>query len=1591
MAENRGPKAAAAGSGFPGLDVSLDSFLRSFPNSVLLLDRSGAVVGANPAAGETLGIPLEKLIGRPLSDPDGQALRENGSPFPEREQPAHLALSTGKPVRNVPIGLFNPEDGDYRWLEISAIPLFLAGDERPSHVYLVLNDITPHRQAEDAARRSEERFFSVLQEIPHAVYRIDREGRLTFANRGFQEFFGVPIESLLGKESMDCFPAHLALRIRADDDRVMSYDEKFFGVEENLNPGTGKTSSIEVIKVPLHDAKGQVIGLQGTFWDVTERVQAEEAVRRSERQFRELFDTSLDGIVATDLAERIVDANPTFATLLDLPQASLLHGLPLSSFTPPEQKALDQTAQEQIRREGFCALYERDLLRSPGSRIPVSIRAWARRNEAGEQIGVWTIFRDITARKQAEAAIEEARTNSERLYQTAPLIICGLAPDGTTHFINTTGERCTGYSAEELIGKNWFQTFYPGDEFQQVDALLRDFDQKGDVQEYQMALTARDGRKKVIEWTSLNRRDPDGTLTEIVGFGKDVTERHRIEQDRAAQIHFLQQVEWVNRTIREAGNAEELIGNVLSLSLELFACDRAFLVGPLEPGAPTWQILMQKAVPEFDNSEMVGKPFPMTPEMSQEFALLLAEDHPFQLGPEGDRPLPSESLVVNVRSQLTIPLHPKVGSPWIFGLHNCREGRRWSDPEVQLFASVAQRLTDSLGLMLTLRDLAAKERNYREIFNATRDAITLHDAATGIAIDANLAAVELFGFSREELLGTTPGAYNSSMPSFGSSEALARIRQASAEGTQSFEWPTRRKTGEEIWVEVTLQRTEIVERPCILAIVRDITERREAREALQRHAERLEKLREIDHAILSNFSPETIANAALAHLRQALGAQRASLATFDHDAEAAIILAADAEGLATVPPGSRLPLGFFLDQKTLSEGRPATVHDLRQLEKLSITETRLLEDGILSYASTPLIVEGEVIGALHFNSTQPGWFSLDRMKMAEDVATRLAIALRQARLREQVHSYARRLKQLREIDLDILAAEAPEAIAQAAVKKARTLFGCDLASAMIADETQGDLILLATDANDPSRPTIGTRFHRDAYRCNDESAAGQPLLVPDLQQLPDPTGAESRLKAAGFRSYFAVPMIVESRWIGFLFFAFQRPFGFAGEFIPSAQEVANTLAIALSQARLKEQIQSYNLRLTKLREIDLAILAAHSARTIAEAALKNLRILVGCQRASITTFNHETRMVEILAVDLDGPTELDAGRAFPFEVFDPMKTILRGKPCFVADMESDPPLCGAWKGLYKEGMRTAAHIPLWAEGICIGSLNLADSRPHAITAAHLEVAGEGAISLAIALRQVQLREQVQRHAGELEERVEERTAQLQAAVRELEGFSYSVSHDLRAPLRAINGFAHILSQSHSPGLTAEGIRLLGLISENAKQMGHLIDDLLSFAQLSRQPLARQSIPMREMVEQVLETLIRESHSREIQIGLDPLPEGQGDPKLIRQVWENLLENAFKFTRRRQPAMINIGSRREEEETVYFVRDNGAGFDMAYADKLFGVFQRLHLAEDFEGTGVGLAIVQRILQRHGGRIWAESQPGSGATFYFTLGPPEPNPV
>jgi len=431
--------------------------------------------------------------------------------------------------------------------------------------------------------------------------------------------------------------------------------------------------------------------------------------------------------------------------------------------------------------------------------------------------------------------------------------------------------------------------------------------------------------------------------------------------------------------------------------------------------------------------------------------------------------------------------------------------------------------------------------------------------------------------------------------------------------------------------------------------------------------------------------------------------------------------------------------------------------------------------------------------------------------------------------------------------------------------------------------------------------------------------------------------------------------------------------------IARAGRSARVAAVAqLDEAQ--EALARHNQRLRILHAIDRAIVAGDSPDAIAGATIQPLRELIDVPRAIVNMFDLAKGEVEWLAAAGRRRTHIGPGVRYSIRLMGDVEALAKGEPQII-DTHSLP--AGPDKeALLASGVERYMAVPMIAGGELIGAISFGGP-PGPFPRDRVGIAMEVATQLAIVIMQARLRERVARQAQELELRVRARTKDLEAAIRELESFSYSVSHDLRAPLRSIDGFSQILLEEYHEKLDDDGKKHLARIRASAQRMGELIDDLLELARVSRAELRREPVSLSDIAHELVSELRNGERGRAVRCEIQDGLVAKADPRLMRVVLANLLGNAWKFTSKVPQASIAFGAEPRSGNSAYFVRDNGAGFDAAYIDKLFQPFQRLHGESEFPGTGIGLATVQRIVHRHGGRAWAEGSVNGGATFFFTL--------
>ncbi|MDD4309580.1 MAG: PAS domain S-box protein [Candidatus Cloacimonetes bacterium] len=436
---------------------------------------------------------------------------------------------------------------------------------------------------------------------------------------------------------------------------------------------------------------------------------------------------------------------------------------------------------------------------------------------------------------------------------------------------------------------------------------------------------------------------------------------------------------------------------------------------------------------------------------------------------------------------------------------------------------------------------------------------------------------------------------------------------------------------------------------------------------------------------------------------------------------------------------------------------------------------------------------------------------------------------------------------------------------------------------------------------------------------------------------------------------------------------------------PNGEILLGGITMDITQRKLaEEQRNRYANRIEILHELDSIVLETLSFDSVCSAAVENLQMLIPFAVLTVNIVRDGLVQVDALLKPQDGFAYLQTKDPYiPSQAF---LDELREKRTIILNqvaLDTEPKDMPIRAKLIADGMKSFMYNAMIIQDEIVGFLWFTSDVEELFTAEYQEIAQEFSNQLAMVLHHLQLIEQIRGHAAELEQNVEERTEQLKAANLELETFSYTVAHDLRSPLRTIDGYCNILMDDFRDELSVEAKKLFDTIRYTAHRMDTLIKELLELAKLNRDSLKYSAVNMQNQVETICREVINRRISGLFSLQIDALPDCFADAALISQVWQNLVENAVKFTLPQTDKRIQIGSMVSDSEVIYFVKDSGVGFDMQYVGKIFVAFQRLHRDNEFEGTGIGLAIVKKIIDRHNGRLWAESEVGKGTTVFFTI--------
>jgi signal transduction histidine kinase len=588
------------------------------------------------------------------------------------------------------------------------------------------------------------------------------------------------------------------------------------------------------------------------------------------------------------------------------------------------------------------------------------------------------------------------------------------------------------------------------------------------------------------------------------------------------------------------------------------------------------------------------------------------------------------------------------------------------------------------------------------------------------------------------------------------------------------------------------------------------------------------------------------------------------------------------------------------------------------------------------------------------------WMTMDALEQAHR-----EVAARQ-RTEKHLHSVANILRRLN-------AVPSVNQTFPGIAAELRAITGCSMSAIALMGENGRSLQVNALD-HPLGQVGEGFTFEFEQSAAAASIQSGKVHQSPELRLEKDWL-VEGYLHDLGFCSMITVPMMDGQNLLGTLSLLWNEDKTYDQADLPVLVQIADALALSLARSRSFDEAQRRVQEADTLREASAILTETLDQQKASQLILDQLQRVVPYASASVMLLRKD--YLEIIGGRGWDAVEGIVGLRFAIPGDNPNSCVVETRQTLVLD---DAP------SLYPNFARPPFNaggpilswlgIPLLFHDRLIGMLTLDSPRPAAFTTEHVNLCCAFADQVAVVLENARLYAEARQRAIELEE-----------SVSELENFSYTLSHDLRAPLRAIDGYANILLEEKSPQMDADELRYVRQMAANARQMGRLLDDLLAFIRLGRRKLDRQPTNLAELTQQVVEKLQPQLAGRTIQIVIGELPTWQVDSFLFHQMLRELLANAIQFTQDNPVAKIEIGSQLSAHGQTCFVRDNGIGFDMSYATHLFQVFHRLHASNSAENTGVGLALAQRVIKQHGGRIWAESAPGQGATFYFTIGNPQ----
>ncbi len=1488
------------------------------------------------------------------------------------------------------------KDGSIYWVDTTIVP-FLEADGKPRQYMAIRADITERKRAEEVR----ERLAAVVDSSDDAIISKDLNGTINAWNRGAEKVFGYSASEVLGKPGQMLIPPERTneeLEILARTRRGESV-EHFETVRVRKD---GKSIDVSVTISPVRDGSGAIVGASKVARDITDRKRAEQTVQESlatsKAALKELADQqfALDqhAIVAvTDVQGTITYVNDKFCTISQYSKEELIgqnHRILNSGHHPKEffQLMYRTIANGQVWH-GEIQNRAKD-----GSIYWVDTTIVPTLSADGKPRQYVAIRADITERKSGERALKESLAISERALKEVAdqkfaldqhAIVAVTDVQGTITYVNDKFCAISRYPKEDLIGQNHRilnSGHHPKEFFQEMYRTIA----SGKVWHGEIKNRARDGSMYWVDTTIVPFMSADGKPRQYVAIRADITER-KVAEEAAKQ----------SLAARE--------GAIKELADQKFALDQHAIVAVTDvQGTITYVNDKFCTISQYSKEELIG----------QNHRILNSGHHSKEFFQKMYHTIAAGQVWHG-----EIKNRAKDGS--IYWVDTTIVPTLSADGKPRQYVAIRADITERKQAEQALKEsLATSEAALKELadqkFALDQHAIVATTDVQGTITYVNDKFCAISKYSLEELIGQNHRILNSGHHP---KEFFQQMYHTIANGqVWRDEICNRAKDGSIYWVDTTIVPfLDAYGKPRqYMAIRADITERKRAEEVLHESQERFRLLLDgvKDYAIYM-LDPEGNViswNAGATRIKgylqeEILGKHFSCFYTPE----------ARASGKPSEELRASLTNGRFEEQawRVRKDGTSfwanvviTPMYDdhgaLRGFSKVArdITEGRRAEQAVQESLATAK-------AALKDLADQK--FALDQHAVV--AVTDLAGTITYVNDKFCAVSQYSRDELIGQNHRILNSGQHPEEFFR---KMYDTIANGEVWQGEIRNRAKDGsfhwvdaTILPLLDGNGKPRQYMAIRTviterkkAEQALREQADVLDSAQVFVRDMESRVVfwPRGAEKLYgftprEALGvlshdlFHTQFPEPLEVVEKKL------FETGL-WEGELTHRRRD--GSIIVVSSAWALHRDNQGRPIRIL---ETNIDITARKQAESeLAEQAEELSRQAEELARSREALETHKLMLQSVL--DSMGEGLVAADEQGRFIIWNPAAVKILGLGA--ADVSSQE--WTAHYGLFLEDMVTPFppdQLPLARAirgEVCTAQMFVRN--PELEQGTWIEVGGgplkdkNGAVrGGVVAFRDITRRKADEREIrnlnNQLEQRVVERTAQLQAANKELEAFTYSVSHDLRAPLRHISGFSKMLSEEYGSNLPLAAQHQLQRIQEGTRRMGALVDDLLNLARLGRRDLSVQPSELKLIVNEVLAELEPDCEGRQIEWKIGDLPSVECDPGLMKQVFQNLLLNAVKFTRPRAQAVIevaqDVGQKDEAGRSAVFVRDNGVGFNIKYADKLFGVFQRLHRQEDFEGTGVGLATVQRIIQKHGGRIWAEAELDKGATFYFTLGSSE----